>query len=58
MAKEREFEMEKERAALRDGRRGSVPARPTKLEIQTVLPRMSNDDPLVFFQSYESDDVK
>jgi len=53
LAREREFEIEKERAGLRDGSRGPVPARPMKPEIQSVLPRMSNDDPLVFFQSYE-----
>lgn len=53
LAREREFEMETERAALRDGSRGLVPARSVRPEIQSMLPRMSQDDPIVFFQAFE-----
>jgi len=52
--REREFEMDMQRAGMRDGSRGPFPARPVKPEVQSLLPRMSNDaDLIVFFQSYE-----
>jgi len=52
LAREREFQIEKERLCLRDSR-GPTPMHPVRPEVHNILPKMSNDDPLVFFQSFE-----
>ena len=51
LAREGEFEIEKELLCLRDSR-GPTYLHPVRPEVHNILPKMSNDDPLVFFSEF------